>query len=46
MTNVIVVPEIDEFKQSVLHDNIAWINAKLGKPNLKGHNVRYLAHFG
>jgi len=45
MTSVIVVPETDEFKQSVLHDNVAWINAKLGKPNLKGHNVHYLAPF-
>jgi len=45
MINVIVVPETDEFKQSVLQDNVVWINAKLGKPNLESHNVRYLAPF-
>ncbi len=45
MINVIVVPETNKFKQSVLYDNIVWINAKLGKPNLKSRNVRYLAPF-
>jgi len=45
MINVIVVPETNEFEQFVLHDNVVWINAKLGKPNLKDHNVHYLAPF-
>jgi hypothetical protein len=43
MIQVIVVPETGEFIHDVSHENVVWINASLGVPNLDGRNARYLA---
>jgi hypothetical protein len=40
--SVLVVPETEEFTVDVSHNNVVWINKKLGEPNLKGRNAKYL----
>ncbi len=45
MPNVIVVPETDDFKLHVSHENIVWITRRLGVPLLEEHNAHYLAPF-
>ena len=45
MKQVIVVPETDKFTHYVSHENVVWINANLGTPNLDGRNVQYLAPY-
>ena len=45
MPQVIVVPETDEYKLHVSHENVVWINSRLGIPNLNGRNVHYLAPY-
>jgi len=45
MKNVIVVPETDEYKLHVSHENVVWINSTLGTPKLKQRNVNYLVPF-
>jgi len=45
MSEVIVVPETDDFTYPVSHECIVWINANLGTPNLSGRGVRYLAPY-
>ncbi len=43
MIHVLVVPEIDEFKESVSHEDTILINLSLGNPKLKHWNARYVA---
>jgi len=45
MKHVMVVPETDDFKHPVSHENVVWINAKLGTPNLGGWDAQYLAPY-
>lgn len=45
MVNVIVVPETDEFREDLFHNEVIYINQELGKPNLKGRNVKFIAPF-
>ena len=45
MVNVIVVPEKNKYIKEISHDNVIWINSKLGKPNINGRNVKYVAPF-
>ncbi len=45
MTNVIVVPEIQEFRLDVSHRDVVWINRQLGVPQLTYNDARYLAPF-
>ena len=45
MVNVIVVPETAEFSEDLFQGEVIYINEKLGEPNLKGRNVRYIAPF-
>lgn len=40
--SVLVVPEVEDFKMDVSHGSVVWINKKLGKPDLKGRNAKYL----
>lgn len=43
MIHVIVVPETDDFKEHVSHDDRVFINLNLGIPKLKDRNARYVA---
>ena len=43
--NVLIVPETDDFKIHVSHENIVWVNKNLGKPKLGEWNAKYLAPF-
>ena len=43
--NVVVVPETADYKLHVSHENIVWINKKLGIPDLINNNAHYLAPF-
>ena len=43
MIQVIVVPETNEFKEDVSHENIVYVSLKLGVPNLDGRDARYVA---
>ncbi len=45
MINVIVVPETDDFKESVSHGSVVWINSNIGVPKLEGNNAKYLAPY-
>jgi hypothetical protein len=45
MISVIVVPETEDFEFIVSHDNIVWINEKLGKPKLEERNTHYIIPF-
>ena len=45
MTNVIVVPETEEYQLDVSHRYVVWINRKLGVPQLEDNEARYLAPF-
>lgn len=45
MPKVIVVPETEEFKLHVSHENVVWITTNLGIPQLDEHDARYLAPF-
>lgn len=42
---VLVVPETDDFTHHVSHENIIWTNGNLGRPNIEGHNARYIAPY-
>ena len=42
---VIVVPETDEFRNDLFHDEQIYINDALGEPNLSYHNTKYIAPF-
>ena len=43
--NVIVVPEKREYIHDTTYLNEIYVNKKLGKPNLKGNNAKYIAPF-
>lgn len=43
MIHVIVVPETNEFKEDVSHEDMVYINLKLGVPKLKDWAARYVA---
>lgn len=43
--NVMVVPETEDFANSVSHESLVWINANLGTPKLNERNVKYLAPY-
>ena len=43
MIQVIVVPQTDEFKEDVSHNDMVYINLNLGEPNLGGRDARYAA---
>ena len=45
MTNVIVVPETEEYQLDVSHRYVVWINRNLGVPQLEDNEARYLAPF-
>ena len=45
MTQVIVVPETDEYTHPVSHESEVWINSKLGTPDLAGRDAKYLAPY-
>lgn len=45
MTNVIVVPETEEYRLDVSHGDLVWINRQLGVPQLEANDTRYLAPF-
>lgn len=45
MINVIVVPETDEFREDLFHNEVIYINEALGQPNLEGRTVKYIAPF-
>lgn len=45
MINVMVVPEIEDYRIDVSHRSLVWINQQLGVPQLKSRDARYLAPF-
>jgi len=45
MSNVLIVPETEEFEHYVSHRNLVWVTKKLGVPSLEYRKVDYLAPF-
>jgi len=45
MSNVIVVPEKDNFRQDIFEGEVIYINESLGQPDLSRHNVSYAAPY-
>ncbi|GAB3866082.1 hypothetical protein GCM10028824_06120 [Hymenobacter segetis] len=45
MIHVMVVPETEEFKDFVKHDDLIFINLNLGVPNFAGWQARYAAPY-
>lgn len=45
MINVIVVPETEQFKMDVSHENVVWVTRNLGIPDLEGRNAKYFAPY-
>ncbi|MGI4788407.1 MAG: hypothetical protein ACRYFS_06100 [Janthinobacterium lividum] len=45
MSNVLIVPETEDFKLHVSHHNIVWVTKKLGVPRLEQQNASYFAPF-
>ena len=43
--NVIIVPEKDQFTDSVTRKGVVWINLDLGKPKLDKRDARYVVPF-
>lgn len=43
MVTVLIVPETEQYAFNVSHENLVWVNKKLGVPDLRKHNTRYIA---
>ena len=43
--NVVVVPELEEYKNDAFNGEVIYIHSKLGEPKLQEHNAKYVAPY-